>query len=875
VQGILRYPDNSPIAGASIKFIASKFISSGVPIGASLVIITDTIGAYSKNILEGSYHIFFKMSGQTLYTHLIDINLAAGMGGVAIGDPITLEDIIGSGPGDTPVYTGCSTIPIPTTFTVTSGFTTIILNWTVPTYTCHAVTEIWVGATNLFANKVLLATTEAGIYSHAIGHDGTRHYWIRFRNLNGDFGNWYSTSAVTGETSQDPGMVLADLQQDIYASTIFAALRSNINSSFYQSNAPTVKANGDALISGDTWIDSDTGQRHVWDTSQVPSAWLATVDSATQEALSRLTSTEAVADGVIKGFFQTTEPLTAESSFGDIWINTGLPTPLTFSAIKRYEANDLSSTPPLSWRSAPTSALGLSYVKAFNTEGDLSNLKSSYDTFVGVTLPADLSEIQAQLDGSITTWFKDVVPTLSNLPASGWTDNTTKNVHLGDLYYNRTTGYAYRFAYEDIVDDPNLGVIYSWVQISDTDIAAALLAASNAQDTADDKRRVFVNTPSTPYDVGDLWTTGTILKRCKTTKLTGSYDAANWELATSYVTTYYTNKVPAPSDPYMGDLWVVLDEADALYRYTGTAWVLLSVATLANVDTQITEQKGICRTSVGVLTTHKNETLCVAVTGNTWESLGALAIRTDLVSTTVGTNTSTISTQATSINGLQSEYAVKIDNNGNVSGFGLSSVSAGCLVNGILDTSIVQTACTGTSKTWVTDSSTFLVAASTFAITGTDETPITPFVVSTVAEAICYVNGYPDPTKNQTTCGTTTGGSWVAAGTGIVGVQGSLVLDGTMNANAIVAGTITGDLISGTTIQTTHLHADTIAATVVTSTNYVANTTGYKLGPGGAEFNDGLSSLSSDMGIIKAGKIESEDGKFVIDLDNKFIKIEV
>jgi len=53
------------------------------------------------------------------------------------------------------------------------------------------------------------------------------------------------------------------------------------------------------------------------------------------------------------------------------------------------------------------------------------------------------------------------------------------------------------------------------------------------------------------------------------------------------------------------------------------------------------------------------------------------AISTDLsqLSTTVDGNTSTIQTQATSIDGLEAQYTVKIDNNGAVAGFGLASTT--------------------------------------------------------------------------------------------------------------------------------------------------------------------------------------------------------
>ena len=51
--------------------------------------------------------------------------------------------------------------------------------------------------------------------------------------------------------------------------------------------------------------------------------------------------------------------------------------------------------------------------------------------------------------------------------------------------------------------------------------------------------KVFVNTPTPtpPYKIGDLWTTGPngVLYRCKTSKILGeSYNIADWENATSY-----------------------------------------------------------------------------------------------------------------------------------------------------------------------------------------------------------------------------------------------------------------------------------------------------------------------------------------------------
>ena len=141
----------------------------------------------------------------------------------------------------------------------------------------------------------------------------------------------------------------------------------------------------------------------------------------------------------------------------------------------------------------------------------------------------DLNDLQSQIDGSIQTWFYSGVPTLANQPANQWTDSATRNNHLGDLYYDTSTGYAYRFMLQNST--------YSWGRITDSDVTKALQNAAKAQDTADNKRRVFVTTPKPPYDVGDLWVQGSggDIKRCQTAKTSSqSYAAADWILASKY-----------------------------------------------------------------------------------------------------------------------------------------------------------------------------------------------------------------------------------------------------------------------------------------------------------------------------------------------------
>ena len=130
-----------------------------------------------------------------------------------------------------------------------------------------------------------------------------------------------------------------------------------------------------------------------------------------------------------------------------------------------------------------------------------------------------IGELQDQVDGNITTWFYSGVPTLQNEPASSWNTNEEKNNHLGDLYYDKETGYAYRFSLENST--------YSWLKLTDSDVTEALALANSAKDTADSKRRVFLEQPVPPYDNGDMWIKNNEIYICQISKPAGQTFAEN------------------------------------------------------------------------------------------------------------------------------------------------------------------------------------------------------------------------------------------------------------------------------------------------------------------------------------------------------------
>ena len=146
-----------------------------------------------------------------------------------------------------------------------------------------------------------------------------------------------------------------------------------------------------------------------------------------------------------------------------------------------------------------------------------------------------IKDLQQQADGAIETWFYEGEPTLKNLPAVDWTTNEIKKIHVGDLYYDQITGFAYRFTrYNDDITP------YAWNRIKDNDIVKALEAASHAQATADSKMKIFYGEAKpTNYQAGDMWVNATLAGKfdndiARSTTKSETFDADHWVLASRY-----------------------------------------------------------------------------------------------------------------------------------------------------------------------------------------------------------------------------------------------------------------------------------------------------------------------------------------------------
>ena len=254
---------------------------------------------------------------------------------------------------------------------------------------------------------------------------------------------------------------------------------------------------------GDLYYDNKTGKAYRFAKDGNTYKWTIITDTDIAKALSDASKAQETADGKMKVF--STQPI-PPYQLGDIWVNATYPTD---GSIYKNEI----------LRCQTAKAKGSSFDIADWTKASKYTDDSALNTFKE-EYKNDMASYKEQLDEKVETWFYNYAPTTQNKPASDWTTDTLKSQHAGDLFYNTSNGYTYRWT----------GT--AWARIKDNDINTAMTAASKAQDTADGKRTVFTSQPTVPYDEGDLWASGgddgKTLMVCVKSRATGSFTSSEW-----------------------------------------------------------------------------------------------------------------------------------------------------------------------------------------------------------------------------------------------------------------------------------------------------------------------------------------------------------
>lgn len=208
---------------------------------------------------------------------------------------------------------------------------------------------------------------------------------------------------------------------------------------------------------------------------------------------------------------------------------------------------------------------------------------SALKNFMDGDYKKTLSDVKTQIDGKAETWRQE------SDPASNWLTEVEKAEHKGDLWNNTKTQKSY---------------IYNgagWEEMTSTPPQAVF-------DMIDGKAQIFVNTPTVPYAVGDLWfndATADILT-CIASCESGKYTPADWQKRNKYTddSTFknwmekdYANtmsdvktqidgkaetwrqsadpalswKTDTEKKKHKGDLWYSTTEQKS-YIYSGSAW---------------------------------------------------------------------------------------------------------------------------------------------------------------------------------------------------------------------------------------------------------------------------------------------------------------
>lgn len=250
---------------------------------------------------------------------------------------------------------------------------------------------------------------------------------------------------------------------------------------------------------GDLFYNTDTGAvfRFVKDGSTYK--WQQLSDAEVAEALAIANDALALAREKRRIFTSTPYP---PYEVGDLWV--------------QGSSGDIMR--------CKTSRASGSYTSSDWEKASKYTDNTALNDFINGSYKDTITNITTQIDGKIETWFQ------TSDPSTAWTTTALKKAHVGDMWYHTTNKVLKYYSSS-----------YAWVQVDDAKAIAAYEAASKAQDTADGKRRVFVATPSVPYDVGDLWVDGKELRRCITAKTSSqSYNVNDWVIAVYYDNTKTT-----------------------------------------------------------------------------------------------------------------------------------------------------------------------------------------------------------------------------------------------------------------------------------------------------------------------------------------------
>ncbi|ACI39246.1 putative tail tip fiber protein [Escherichia coli EC1845] len=116
----------------------------------------------------------------------------------------------------------------PLNFKATGGFGSVLLEWDMPNYRGHSLTEIWRGTEDDLADAVLVATTPGQVYGDPVDPGWSGFYWIRFVNAAGVKGPWNAEKGTQAQTQIGVKAIIDQIRDEAAKSPVVSELRKEI-----------------------------------------------------------------------------------------------------------------------------------------------------------------------------------------------------------------------------------------------------------------------------------------------------------------------------------------------------------------------------------------------------------------------------------------------------------------------------------------------------------------------------------------------------------------------------------------------------------------------------------------------------------------------
>jgi len=722
------------------------------------------------------------------------------------------------------------TPPAPTGLAASGALANIIVSWDTPLYNGHSYTEVWAaeppegGGNPQIGDAQLVGMAPGSVFAHNIGSGTTQYYWIKFVNVVGVAGPFNAVEGLEASTGQDPGYLLELLTGEIRDSQLAQSLGNRIN----LIDAP-------ASVAGSVNNRINVVQSQVNDLISIPE-WDSTLTYATND--------QVIFDG---GLFSALQPSTnVQPTDTDFWQRLG----------------------------------------DFTTLGD--------------AVAAQALQI-SQLDDGLTTAVTD-----TNLLAT-----QMRGDHTGTNLSQLTSGLIFQERQARTGADnaltSSINSLQSTVNNNNTNLTAAIQSEAETRANADSalaqdistvtaiagsKARVFsqstepVPSENSPINFGDLWID-------TNTTFAPDYMEGDYVIRSNRMYRWDGNAWEEAMDFGFADSFSAIN-TERTARVTGDTALAQEItsltATVTNNNTNLTsaiQQEATTRSNQDTTLATNINTLQSTVNNNNTNLTSAiqqeattranadttLSNNISTLQSTVTTNNTTLTaaiqseaeTRANADGSLFAQYTVKVETNGYVSGFGLASTAVNA-----------------------TPFSDFIVRADKFSIgspTGPSISPATPFIVRTTPTTI---NGVSVPTGVYIADAFVQNGTITNAKIGDLAVDTAKIADGSIVRAKITDGEITRAKIDELAVDNARIANGAINRAKIQNgeiTNAKIENgaiTNAKIENGEitlAKINtasiNSLSAITANMGTITAGLMQSTDGRFVIDLNNKIITITV